>query len=169
MKYTGLRLALYAGLLAVVFPAASSAQDSGDKQTVEAKIRYCKDCHGQQGQGFQGAYPVPRLAGQPFAYLQAKAEVILEHRRDNATTDAFVAPALASMNPQKRGEVFDHFSKLNPPPAGPDRKIWSPREEGSMKRASPRITFQLVPAVTAPKARAQAWFPGWQARSIHMP
>ncbi len=119
MKYTGLRLALYAGLLAVVFPAASSAQDSGDKQTVEAKIRYCKDCHGQQGQGFQGAYPVPRLAGQPFAYLQAKAEVILEHKRDNATTDAFVAPALASMNPQKRGEVFDHFSKLNPPPAGP--------------------------------------------------
>ena len=119
MKNTGLRLALTAGLLAIVLPAAARAQDSGDKQTVESKIRYCKDCHGQQGQGFQGAYPVPRLAGQTFAYLQAKAEVILEHKRDNPTADAFVAPALASMNPQKRGEVFDHFASLNPPPAGP--------------------------------------------------
>ncbi len=119
MKNTGLRLALTAGLLAIVLPAAARAEGSGDKQTVEAKIRYCKDCHGQQGQGFTGAYPVPRLAGQTFAYLQAKSEVIMEHRRDNPTADAFVAPALASMNPASRGDVYDHFTKLNPPPAAP--------------------------------------------------
>ena len=126
MKNTGLRLALTAGLLAIVLPAAARAENSGDKQTVEAKIRYCKDCHGQQGQGFQGAYPVPRLAGQTFAYLQAKAEVIMEHRRDNPTADAFVAPALASMNPASRGEVFDHFTKLNPPPAAPGPQELAP-------------------------------------------
>jgi cytochrome c553 len=123
---SGLRLALTAGLMAIVLPTAGHAQDSGDKQTVESKIRYCKDCHGQQGQGFTGAYPVPRLAGQTFAYLQAKSEVIMEHRRDNPTADAFVAPALASMNPASRGEVFDHFTKLSPPPAAPGPQDLAP-------------------------------------------
>jgi cytochrome c553 len=126
MKSTGLRWALPALFLAAVFPAASYAQSSGDKQTVEAKIRYCKDCHGQQGQGFLGAYPVPRLAGQTFAYLQAKAEVIMEHKRDNPTADTFVAPALASMNPAMRGDVYDHFTKLNPPPAAPGPQELAP-------------------------------------------
>ena len=125
MKNTGLRLALTAGLLAIVLPAAGRAQDSGDKQTVESKIRYCKDCHGQQGQGFQGAYPVPRLAGQTFAYLQAKSDVILEHRRDNPTADAFVAPALASMNPQKpRGSVRSfHHAQSAPRRPGPQELV----------------------------------------------
>jgi cytochrome c553 len=119
MKSTCLRLVLPAVLLAAVLPAASHAEGEGDKTTVEAKIRYCKDCHGQQGQGFLGAYPVPRLAGQTFAYLKAKAEVILEHKRDNQAANNFAAPALASMNPALRGDVYDHFSKLNPPPAAP--------------------------------------------------
>jgi cytochrome c553 len=118
MKSTGLRLALSAGLLAVVFPAASHAQSSSDKQTVEAKIRYCKDCHGQQGQGFSGAYPVPRLAGQTIEYLESRIDVITEHRRDNPTTETFMAPALGSVAPEIRKAVMAHFTTLNPPPAG---------------------------------------------------
>ncbi len=118
MKSTGLRLALSAGLLAVVFPAASRAEDSASKQTVEAKIRYCKDCHGQQGQGFSGAYPVPRLAGQTTAYLESRIDVITEHRRDNPTIETFMAPALGSVPPEIRTAVMSHFSTLNPPPAG---------------------------------------------------
>ena len=118
MKSTGLRLALSAGLLAVVFPAASRAEDSASKQTVEAKIRYCKDCHGQQGQGFSGAYPVPRLAGQTTGYLESRIDVITEHRRDNPTAETFMAPALGSVPPEIRKAVVGHFSTLNPPPAG---------------------------------------------------
>ena len=149
---SGLRLALTAGLLATVLPAAGRAQDSSEKQTVESKIRYCKDCHGQQGQGFQGAYPVPRLAGQTVAYLQAKADVILEHKRDNPTADAFVAPALASLSAQKRGEVFEHFASLNPAAAGPGSQDLVPAAEGSMKKASLRTTFWPAPL---PRSRRQ--------------
>lgn len=119
MKSTGLRLALSAGLLAVVFPAASRAEDSASKQTIESKIRYCKDCHGQQGQGFPGAYPVPRLAGQNIAYLESKIEVITEHKRDNPTAETFMAPVLGSVDPAIRRAVVSSLSALNPPPAGP--------------------------------------------------
>jgi len=159
MKSTGLRLALSAGLLAVVFPGAGSAQDSGDKQTVEAKIRYCKDCHGQQGQGFQGAYPVPRLAGQPFAYLQAKAEVIMEHRRDNPTADTFVAPALASMNPQKRGEVFEHFTTLNPPPAGPGPQELVPAGRRIYEEGVPQDNVPACTSCHGPEAKGSGMVP----------
>ena len=159
MKYTGLQLALTAGLLAIVLPTAGHAQGSGDKQTVESKIRYCKDCHGQQGQGFQGAYPVPRLAGQTFAYLQAKAEVIMEHRRDNATADAFVAPALASMNPQKRGEVFDHFAKLNPPPAGPGPQDLVPAGRRIYEEGVPQDNVAACATCHGPEGKGSGMVP----------
>ena len=126
MKNTGLRLALSAGLLAVVFPAAVRAEDSASKQTAEAKIRYCKDCHGQQGQGFSGAYPVPRLAGQTTGYLESRIDVITEHRRDNPTTETFMAPALSSVAPEIRTAVMAHFSTLNPPAAGPGPQELAP-------------------------------------------
>ncbi len=122
MRNTGLRLALSAGFLAAILPAASSAQDSSEKQIIEAKVRYCKDCHGRQAQGFPGANPVPRLAGQPLAYLQARAEIISGHKRDNPTADTFMGPAMASMKPESRTAVFEHFTTLNPPPAAPGPK-----------------------------------------------
>jgi cytochrome c553 len=71
MKDAGSRLALAAGVLAVVCVGAVSAQHqislSGDLQ---GKISYCKDCHGVSAQGYNGYYPIPRLAGQQPEYLQ---------------------------------------------------------------------------------------------------
>jgi cytochrome c553 len=122
MKSTGLRMALPAVLLAAVLPAASYADDSVAKQTIEAKIHYCKNCHGQQGQGFSGAYPVPRLAGQTSAFLESRIDVITEHQRDNPTVETFMAPALGSVAPEIRKAVLSHFTALNPPPAAPGPK-----------------------------------------------
>jgi cytochrome c553 len=122
MKRTCVRLALPAVLLAAILPAASYAEDNAANKTIEAKIHYCKDCHGQQGQGFSGAYPVPRLAGQTRAFLESRIDVITEHQRDNPTTEAFMAPALGSVAPDIRKAVLDHFTTLNPPPAAPGPK-----------------------------------------------
>ena len=70
---------LAATLLAVVFPAVGCAQEPSAhalaRQDLEVKICYCKDCHGQSGQGFSGAHPIPRLAGQTIAYLKSKFQV----------------------------------------------------------------------------------------------
>jgi cytochrome c553 len=146
MKSTGLRLVLPALLLAAVFPVASHADSNSDKQTVEAKIRYCKDCHGQQGQGFTGAYPVPRLAGQTTAFLESRIDVITEHQRDNPTTETFMAPALGSVAPEIRKAVMAHFTQLNPPPAAP-----GPQEQAAAGRRiyEDGIASEDVPACTS--------------------
>ena len=53
----GLRAALLATVLAALSPAPARADD------IQAKISYCKDCHGPSAQGYRG-FPIPRLAGQ---------------------------------------------------------------------------------------------------------
>src|SRR6516165_4429484 len=65
----GSRVGFAAGFLEFALAVAVSAQHrislSGD---VQAKISYCKDCHGVSAQGFNGYYPIPRLAGQQPDY-----------------------------------------------------------------------------------------------------
>ena len=72
------------GILAFVLAGAVSAQHritgSGD---VQAKISYCKDCHGVSAQGFNGYYPIPRLAGQQPEYIENQLRAFTEHRRTN--------------------------------------------------------------------------------------
>ena len=120
---------LAATLLAVVFPAVGCAQEPSAhalaRQDLEAKIHYCKDCHGQSGQGFSGAHPIPRLAGQTIAYLKGKFQVITEHKEDNPTAETFMAPVLGSVDPIITEGVASHFSTLNPPPAsdGPQELV----------------------------------------------
>jgi cytochrome c553 len=62
---SNLRLILQAAMLAVMFPAAGHAQDVGmpaRQGGLGAKLEYCKTCHGLQGQGYLGYFPMPRLA-----------------------------------------------------------------------------------------------------------
>jgi cytochrome c553 len=119
MKSISLKSALPAVILAVAFPAASYAQDtSPHSRDVEAKIAYCKKCHQQSGQGISAAYSVPRLAGQTIPYLEAKFDIITDHRRDNVTAEQFMVPVLGSVDPAIRKAVATYFNGLNPPPAG---------------------------------------------------
>src|SRR3984893_14178334 len=87
MKVIGLRLALQTAILTVVFSAAAQAEGKGapavPKRELEAKIAYCKTCHGLSGQGFRGAFPMPRLAGQQPEYLENQLQAFIERRRTN--------------------------------------------------------------------------------------
>ena len=87
MKTVSLRLALQLAILAIVLAAAGRA-DAKDiaavsKQAVQAKVRYCEDCHGISGQGFRGFFPIPRLAGQQPEYLKNQLQAFVERRRTN--------------------------------------------------------------------------------------
>ena len=61
---------LLAASIAIAASAAAQAQDKSkgtadvSPAELKAKTDYCKTCHGLSGQGFRGAYPMPRLAGQ---------------------------------------------------------------------------------------------------------
>ncbi len=121
MKSIGFRVILPAAILAIVLPAASRAQDAHSRD-VDAKIAYCKKCHGQSGQGLAAAYSVPRLAGQTVPYLEAKFGIISEHKRDNPVAETFMVPVLGSVDPVIRNAVATYFHGLDPAPAGGGQK-----------------------------------------------
>ena len=61
MKGRSMRLALPTAILAIVLSAPGRAEDAVkadfSPQAFQAKIAYCKTCHGVSGQGFHGATP----------------------------------------------------------------------------------------------------------------
>ena len=88
MKAGGLKGALTAAVLAGLIPAGAHAGE------IEDKLEYCKNCHGNQAQGFQGYYTAPRLAGQPVEYLENQFEALAKHRRDNPIAQQFMWPGI---------------------------------------------------------------------------
>ena len=116
MKAIGLQLALSAAVLAIVFAGTGRAQERGvvSSKDLEAKIQYCKTCHGLSGQGFRGAYPMPRLAGQQPEYIENQLRAFIERRRTNPVMFN-VAHALS---PSMIAALAANFRGLNPEPLG---------------------------------------------------
>src|ERR1700694_5109298 len=80
---SNLRLTLPAAMLAVAFCTAGHAEDRGAPARqggLEAKLEYCKTCHGLSGQGYLGYFPMPRLAGQQPEYIEAQLRAFIERR-----------------------------------------------------------------------------------------
>jgi cytochrome c553 len=75
-SYAAIRSALVwlIALAAFAFATASWAEDTHKgaipEKEVQAKLQYCKVCHGVSARGFRGYYPIPRLAGQQPTYLE---------------------------------------------------------------------------------------------------
>ncbi len=154
MKGIDLRLALPAVMLAILFPAASSAQDtSAHSRDVEAKIAYCKKCHGQSGQGLAAAYSVPRLAGQTVPYLEAKFGIISEHKRDNVTAETFMVPVLGSVDPAIRNAVATYFHGLDPAPAGGGQKDLIPEGKKIYEAGVPEANVPACNSCHGPDAK----------------
>lgn len=118
MKLSNLRLALSTAVLAFVFSATGRAEDAGkadfSKQALQAKIEYCKTCHGVSGQGFHGSTPIPRLAGQQTEYIENQLAAFIEHRRDNK----YMFNVSHVLSAAMRSALAKHFSELNPKPLG---------------------------------------------------
>jgi cytochrome c553 len=111
MKAGGLRRALQTAVLAVLIPATGFADE------VQEKLEYCKNCHGDKAQGFQGYYTAPRLAGQPVQYLENQFEALAKHRRDNPIAQQFMWPGIEAVPLGLRAALAKQFNELNPPPA----------------------------------------------------
>jgi cytochrome c553 len=118
MKLISLRLALHAVILAVTFVTAGRAEDEGtatySNKELQAKIVYCKTCHGLSGQGFRGAFPMPRLAGQQPEYIENQLNAFIEKRRINP----IMANVAHALNPAMIQALAAHFGELNPKPLG---------------------------------------------------
>ena len=113
---TGVRLILQTAVLAVVFSASGHAQErlAPAKGGLEAKLEYCKTCHGLSGQGYLGYFAMPRLAGQQPEYIEAQLRAFIERRRSNPVMQN-VAHVLS---PSMITALANHFKNLNPKPFG---------------------------------------------------
>jgi cytochrome c553 len=121
MKIISLPLVLQTIIAAIVFAGAGRAEDTAfSQQELQAKLNYCKTCHGLSGQGFRGAFPMPRLAGQQPEYLENQLKAFIERRRTNPVMSN-VAHAL---NPSMIAALAKNFSELHPKPlAGASKEL----------------------------------------------
>jgi cytochrome c553 len=115
MKIIGVKLVLPA-VLALAFASEGGAVEHGamPNRDFDAKIQYCKTCHGLSGQGFRGAYPMPRLAGQQPEYLENQLRAFIERRRTNPV----MFNVAHVLSPSMVMALATYFKDLDPRPLG---------------------------------------------------
>jgi cytochrome c553 len=106
------------GVLAVValptFGSVSFAQEPQTPRapdTIEARVRACTPCHGEQGQGTNNDY-FPRLAGKPAGYLKNQLVAFRDGRRRYAPMNYL----LEYQTEAYLLKIAQYFSALRPPP-----------------------------------------------------
>jgi cytochrome c553 len=109
------RLIMLTAILAMAISARAYAQENiVARGGLEAKLEYCKTCHGLQGQGYLGYFPMPRLAGQQPEYIEAQLRAFIERRRSNP----IMRNVAHVLSPAMMSSLANHFHHLNPPPFG---------------------------------------------------
>jgi len=93
--------------LTVACSVASNGQERGG---FEAKIEYCKTCHGLSAQGYRGWFPMPRLAGQQPQYVENQLRAFIERRRTNPV----MANVAHVLSPSMVAALANYFQSLNP-------------------------------------------------------
>src|SRR5450631_1919287 len=142
MKVISLRLALQTAVLAIVFSAPGRADDrvtaGFSKPELQAKLEYCKTCHGLSGQGYYGYFPMPRLAGQQPQYIENQLRAFIERRRTNPV----MFNVAHVLSPSMVAALAAHFKELNPKPLG-----GAPRE---LVAAGKKIYEEGLPEANVP-------------------
>jgi len=142
MRISRIKLPLQAamtvfGLIAAV--RAENATGSGFSQReLHAKLEYCKTCHGVYGQGYRGAFPIPRLAGQQTEYIENQLRAFVERRRENK----FMFTVTHVLTPEMVKVLAEQFKDLDAKPLGGGAK--------DLARAGKTIYDEGIPAANVP-------------------
>jgi cytochrome c553 len=159
MKLSNLRLALPTLILAMAFSAAGRAEDASNadfsRPALQAKIEYCKTCHGVSGQGFHGSIPIPRLAGQQTEYIENQLAAFIEHRRDNK----YMFNVSHVLSAAMRTALAKHFSELNPKPLGGAPKELVASGKNLYEQGVPDHDVPPCASCHGPDARGNGEFP----------
>jgi cytochrome c553 len=137
-----LRSTLLTAAVVVLFSVAAHAENKAaatvPAQELKAKTDYCKTCHGISGQGFRGAFPMPRLAGQQPEYLKNQLQAFIERRRTNPV----MFNVAHVLSPPLLTALTSYFQDLNPKPLG-----GAPRD---LMAAGKKIYEEGVPSSEVP-------------------
>ncbi len=153
------RLACYASLLALVLASPVRAQSANtgavSEKEVQAKLAYCEVCHGVAAQGFNGYYPIPRLAGQQIAYIENELQGFVEHKRTNNimfNVGHVLSPAMIKA-------LATDFHNLNPKPLGGGPKDLVPAGEKIFQQGLPDAGVPPCASCHGPEAKGNDQFP----------
>ncbi len=137
-------MAVQAIALTAAFAVVVRAEERGEaaKGGLEAKLEYCKTCHGLSGQGYRGYFPMPRLAGQQPQYLENQLRAFIERRR----TNPIMANVAHVLSPAMVSALAVHFRNLDPKPFG-----GAPRGSLSLGK---RIYEEGIPEANVPACAA---------------
>ena len=113
MNLVNVTLSLRTTLLAIGFAAPSLVQSAEiatvSQQDLQRKLVYCKTCHGFAAEGYRGAIPMPRLAGQQREYLEDQLLAFVDGRRKNK----FMFDVAKVLSPAMRAALAAHFETLD--------------------------------------------------------
>jgi cytochrome c553 len=159
MKVSGIRLALPTAILAISISAAVQAENANtadfSKQALQAKIDYCKTCHGVSGQGFHGSTPIPRLAGQQTEYLENQLKAFIERRRENK----YMYNVAHVLSPTMQAALAKHFHDLNPKPLGGAPKDLVAEGKKAYEEGFPDAQVPPCASCHGPEAKGDGEFP----------
>ncbi len=159
MKIISLRSLSCAAVFAIAFVAAGRAEESDtgtvSAQALQAKLTYCKTCHGVEAQGLRGAFPIPRLAGQQPQYIKNQLQAFIEGKRKNPVMFR-VAHVLS---PAMVAGLAEQFKKLNPKPLGGAPMALVPAGKDIFEKGVPSANVPPCASCHGPDAKGNGEFP----------
>jgi cytochrome c553 len=130
------RLSVVIGLTLFLVTSASAQATDQLPDTMEARLRACAGCHGEQGQGTDNDY-FPRLAGKPAGYLMNQLVAFRDGRRRYSPMNYL----LEYLPDSYLRQIADYVSALRPPPSPPTIVAVSPamlaRGQGIVSQGDP--------------------------------
>ena len=152
-----LQLVLQTTILAMVFAAPGRAQNTAafSDRDLQAKLQYCKTCHGLSGQGFRGASPMPRLAGQQPEYFENQLRAFNERRRENK----YMYGVAHTLTPTMLPVLAAHFRDLNPKPLGGAPRDLVAKGQTIYEQGIPEADVPPCRSCHGPDAKGNGLFP----------
>jgi cytochrome c553 len=147
---------------AMVLPAISGpayaqgkAASAVSAQVLKAKTDYCKTCHGIEGQGFRGSFPMPRLAGQQPEYIANQLQAFIERRRTNPV----MFNVAHVLDPAMVKALSEYFKDLNPKPLGGAPKELVPEGRKIYEEGIPSANVPPCASCHGPDGKGADAFP----------
>jgi cytochrome c553 len=128
---------------------------SVNPQLLKAKIDYCKTCHGIDGQGFRGSFPMPRLAGQQPEYLANQLQAFIDRRRTNPV----MFNVAHVLDPPMLKALAAYFQSLNPKPLGGASKALAPEGKKIYEGGVPSANVPPCASCHRPDGKGADAFP----------
>jgi cytochrome c553 len=155
MKFQSVLLTATFAIVVSAAHAEEKVASSVSARELKAKTDYCRTCHGVSAQGFRGAFPMPRLAGQQPEYLKNQLQAFIERRRTNPV----MFNVAHVLSPPLLTALSTYFQELNPKPLGGGPKELAPAGKKIYEEGVPSAEVPPCASCHGPDAKGADAFP----------